>query len=111
MMVKTSNKFRENAENCLLLAEGSTNAQATIRYRRMARAWSALATEQEWLDGDPPQTDRAIDPAQTERASELAGATLDGLSDKDTSTADVTSRKSRLIDGPVQFRNSRLDSD
>ncbi|MET4294773.1 hypothetical protein ACVW1A_007834 [Bradyrhizobium sp. LB1.3] len=45
-MVKTSDKVRENAENCLQLAEGATNAQAALRYKRMAQAWSALATEQ-----------------------------------------------------------------
>ncbi|MCK1479905.1 hypothetical protein IVB27_35490 [Bradyrhizobium sp. 197] len=50
-MVKTSDKFRENAQNCLQLAEEATNAQAALRYKRMAQAWSALATEQDWLDG------------------------------------------------------------
>lgn len=78
-MVKTSDKFRENAENCVQLAEGATNAQAAIRYRRMTRAWSDLASEQDWLDGYPPQTHRSGDPEQTERASELAGPALDGL--------------------------------
>jgi hypothetical protein len=100
-MVKTSDKFRENAENCLQLAEGATNAQATLRYRRMARAWLALATEQDWLDGHP---------TQSERASELAGDAIDALSDKDASTADAKDRKSQLMDGPAEFRNSRVDN-
>ncbi|MCK1552638.1 MULTISPECIES: hypothetical protein [unclassified Bradyrhizobium] len=64
-MVKTSDKFRENAENCLQLAEGATNAQAALRYKRMAQAWSALATEQDWLDGYPGQSDRAGELAAT----------------------------------------------
>lgn len=100
-MVKNSDTFRENAENCLSLAEGAVNEQATIRYRRMARAWFALATEQDWLDGYP---------TQSERASELAGDAIDGLSDKDASTADVKDRKSHLIDGPAEFRDTRTDN-
>ncbi|MCK1341675.1 hypothetical protein ACVW1A_006631 [Bradyrhizobium sp. LB1.3] len=100
-MVKTSDKFRENAENCLQLAEGSTNAQAALRYKRMARAWSALATEQDWLDGYTIQSDQA---------GELAADAIDGLLDQDASAADVNARKSRLIDGPVEFRKSRVDN-
>lgn len=91
-----------NAENCLQLAEGATNAQAALRYKRMAQAWSALATEQDWLDGYPTQSDRA---------GELAADAIDGLRDKDASAADVKARKSRLIDGPVEFRKSRVDND
>ncbi|WP_157790616.1 hypothetical protein, partial [Bradyrhizobium japonicum] len=94
-MTKTSDKFRENAQNCLQLAEGATNAQAARRYKRMARAWSALAAEQDWLDGYPTQNDRA---------SELAGDAIDGLRDKDASAADAKARKSHLVEGPVEFR-------
>lgn len=100
-MVKTSDTFRENAENCLALAEDAANEQATVRYRRMARAWFALAAEQDWLDGYP---------TQSERASELAGDAIDGLSDKYASTADVKDRKSQLIDGPAEFRDTRTDN-
>jgi hypothetical protein len=100
-MVKTSDKFRENAENCLQLAEGTTNAQATLRFRRMARAWSALAIEADWLDGYP---------TQNERASELAGDAIDALSDKEASAADVEARKSQLMEGPAEFRASRVDN-
>jgi hypothetical protein len=91
-----------SAENCLQLADEATNAQATLRYRRMARAWSALATKQNRLDGHPTRSDRA---------SELAGDAIDGLRDKDASAADVKDRKSRLIDGPAEFRDSRMDND
>lgn len=103
-MVKISDKFRENAQNCLQLAENAKNDQTTIRYRRMAQSWSALATEQDWLDGYLTQDD-----AQTERASELAGLAIDALSDKDASTSDVKARKSHLMDGPSEFLNSRID--
>ena len=50
--MKQSNIFRENAENCLRLAERATTDQNSLRYRRMARAWRALADEQDWLDGE-----------------------------------------------------------
>jgi hypothetical protein len=83
------------------VAEGATNAQAALRYKRMARAWSELATEQDWLDGYPTQSDRA---------GELAADAIDCLLDQDASAADVKARKSRLIDGPVEFRKSRVDN-
>ncbi len=83
-MVKTSDKFRENADNCLQLAEAATNAQAALRYKRMAQAWSALATEQDWLDGYP---------AQGDRASELAADAIDELLGKDASADAAKARK------------------
>ncbi|MGY4460344.1 hypothetical protein [Bradyrhizobium sp. LB13.1] len=75
--------------------------KAALRYKRMARAWSALATEQDWLDGYTIQSDQA---------GELAADAIDGLLDQDASAADVNARKSRLIDGPVEFRKSRVDN-
>jgi hypothetical protein len=104
-MARISDKFRENAENCLHLAEGAANEQQTVRYRRMARAWLALATEQDWLDGNPGN------PTQSDRASELAADAIDSLSDKEASTADAKERKSHLIDGPAEFRDARVDND
>lgn len=55
--VKDSDTFRENAENCLQLAESTKDETKAKRYRRMAEAWLALADEQDWLDGEAP-TDR-----------------------------------------------------
>jgi hypothetical protein len=50
--MKQSIIFRENAENCMRLAERAAKEQDCLRYRRMARAWTALANEQDWLDGE-----------------------------------------------------------
>jgi hypothetical protein len=50
--MKQSDIFRENAENCLQLAEQAEGRPAYRRYLRMARAWTALAREQQWLDGE-----------------------------------------------------------
>jgi hypothetical protein len=50
--MKQSEIFRENAENCLQLAERSREAPAFRRYSRMAQAWTSLAEEQDWLDGE-----------------------------------------------------------
>ncbi|MGB3447740.1 MAG: hypothetical protein WBA48_13695 [Xanthobacteraceae bacterium] len=99
-MPKDSDAFRKNAANCLQLAEAAPDEPAAIRYRRMARAWFALATEQDWLDGHP---------TQSERATELAEGALDKLSDDDASSQDVKDRKSSLIDGPSEFRGARID--
>jgi hypothetical protein len=50
--MKQSDAFRQNADNCLQLAERAKNQPAFKRYWRMAQAWSALAHEQDWLDGE-----------------------------------------------------------
>ncbi len=50
--MKQSEIYRENAENCLQLAERSKDEPAFKRYWRMAQAWIALAHEQDWLDGE-----------------------------------------------------------
>jgi hypothetical protein len=50
--MKQSDLLRENAENCLQLAERADIQPAFRRYMRMAEAWTALANEQDWLDGE-----------------------------------------------------------
>ena len=50
--MRQSDRFRENAENCLQLAEQAADEPKLKRYRRMASAWYALAREQQWLDGE-----------------------------------------------------------
>ena len=52
--MKQSDIFRDNAENCLQLAERAEGQPAYNRYSRMADAWTALAREQDWLDGEIP---------------------------------------------------------
>jgi hypothetical protein len=51
-LLKQSEIYRDNAENCALLAESAPNGPAHQRYRRMEAAWLALADEQDWLDGE-----------------------------------------------------------
>ena len=50
--MKQSDTLRENADNCMQLAERAEGQPAFNRYVRMADAWSALADEQDWLDGE-----------------------------------------------------------
>jgi hypothetical protein len=50
--MKQSEVFRENAENCAHLAEGANSDPAVQRFKRMQAAWLALASEQDWLDGE-----------------------------------------------------------
>lgn len=52
--MKQSDIFRDNADNCLQLAERAEGQPAHKRYLRMADAWAALAHEQDWLDGEIP---------------------------------------------------------
>jgi hypothetical protein len=49
--MRQSDLFRENAQNCLQLAQNAKDEPSFQRYRRMADAWQALAKEQDWLDG------------------------------------------------------------
>jgi hypothetical protein len=57
MAMKQSDIFRENAENCLRLAESKTDEPDSKRFKRMAEAWRALADEQDWLDGESRKLD------------------------------------------------------
>lgn len=52
--MKQSDIFRNNADNCLQLAERAEGQPTYKRYSRMAEAWWALANEQDWLDGEIP---------------------------------------------------------
>ena len=52
-LMKQSEIYRQNAENCANLAEGAANEPTRQRYKRMEAAWRALADEQDWLDGEP----------------------------------------------------------
>ena len=43
------------------------------------------------------------------RAKELAGTVIDNLADSAASADDQASRKSRLLKGPEEFREARVD--
>ena len=47
--------------------------------------------------------------ARAERANEMAAKTIDGLIDAGASTEEVTNRKRRLLKGPEEFREVRVD--
>jgi hypothetical protein len=50
--MKQSDLYRENAENCMQMAEAAEGKPAYNRFKRMEAAWLALAEEQDWLDGE-----------------------------------------------------------
>ena len=50
--MKQSDVYRQNAENCLQMAEAAEGEPARNRFKRMKAAWLALAEEQDWLDGE-----------------------------------------------------------
>lgn len=56
-MAKTSDLYRQNAENCMQLAEAAKGKPSHNRYKRMEAAWRALADEQDWLDGEQIPSD------------------------------------------------------
>jgi hypothetical protein len=51
-MIKDSDIYRQNADNCFQLAEAAADKAAYKRFKRMEAAWLALAEEQDWLDGE-----------------------------------------------------------
>jgi hypothetical protein len=59
-VMKQSDHFRENAENCQRLAERASDHPAYLRYKRMEAAWLSLADEQDWLDGEMPPVAIAV---------------------------------------------------
>jgi hypothetical protein len=50
--MKQSDIYRQNAENCMQMAEAAEAEPAYNRFKRMEAAWLALAEEQDWLDGE-----------------------------------------------------------
>ena len=54
---------------------------------------------------------RLRQPSRThvERANEMAAKTIDGLVDPAASTEEVANRKRRLLKGPEEFREVRVD--
>jgi hypothetical protein len=56
--ISQSETFRKNASNCSELAEAG-KGPLQLRYKRMEQAWLALASEQDWLDGQVrPETNQ-----------------------------------------------------
>jgi hypothetical protein len=55
--MKQSDLYRQNAENCMLMAEAAKGEPAYSRYKLMELAWLALAEEQDWLDGERSTVD------------------------------------------------------
>ena len=47
--------------------------------------------------------------AQRLRASEMAGSAIDGMADSGASPVDQAGRKRRLLKGPEEFREARVD--
>jgi hypothetical protein len=52
--MKQSQQFLENAVTCSKLAERATDSVTQEHFKRAERAWRALASEQDWLDGEAP---------------------------------------------------------
>ena len=58
-MIKESDIYRQNADNCMQLAEAAQDEAAYKRFKRIEAAWLALAEEQDWLDGERSPHDPA----------------------------------------------------
>ena len=66
--MKQSDLYRQNAENCMQMAEAAQGEPAYNRYKRMEAAWLALAEEQDWLDGERSP----IDPLKKVRGYQMS---------------------------------------
>jgi hypothetical protein len=52
---------------------------------------------------------RQSNEAQRRRAREMAGSTIDAMTDATAHAEEQASRKRRLLKGPEEFRNARVD--
>ena len=52
---------------------------------------------------------RYLSPKSAEKAKLLAAKTIDGLADPEASTEEAANRKRRLLKGPEEFRDVRVD--
>jgi len=52
MKSRQSDQYRQNAHNCAEMAELAKSEPAYKRFKRMEKAWLALAEQQDWLDGE-----------------------------------------------------------
>jgi hypothetical protein len=57
----------------------------------------------------PTKEDRPKGEDQKQRAREMAGKTIDKLTDSTATSDDQASRKRRLVKGPEEFQNARRD--
>ena len=73
-MTKQSDKYRQNADNCLHMAAAAQLEADYNRYKRMEAAWRALAEEQDWLDGERPPVDAALAEKKVRRKRRASSA-------------------------------------
>ena len=66
--MKQSDLYRQNAENCMQMAEAAQGEPAYNRYKRMEAALLAFAEEQDWLDGERSP----IDPLKKVRGYQMS---------------------------------------
>ena len=64
-IMKQSQHFLENAENCAQLAERAADEPTYNRYKRMEAAWQCLAVEQDWLNGEIDQNARVSEASES----------------------------------------------
>jgi hypothetical protein len=69
-MIKQSDIYRQNADNCAQMAEAAQGEPAYNRYKRMEAAWLALAEEQDWLDGERSPIDPSEKAKRNDRQRE-----------------------------------------
>jgi hypothetical protein len=96
-----------------------TSIQLTLLPRQLAAldAWTAKHTPGSTrseairllLEQSLPGHPRAHDHRAAHKASELAAKAIDGLADKSRPAADHAQAKRRLIHGPKEFRDVRID--
>jgi hypothetical protein len=100
-----------------LLSTRSLSVSAKIR--RMRDAYLSLQANEEWLKGLPsPASIESASMGESlasrnqdnlNRARDLARNQINGSNDHSASVVENADRKNRLVDGPTEFINSRID--
>ena len=52
--MKKADELRKIADDCTKMARQTKDSPRKKRLERLAEGWDALAKNQAWLDGDPP---------------------------------------------------------
>jgi hypothetical protein len=104
-MTKESDIYRQNADNCMQLAEAAQDEATYKRFKRMEAAWLALAEEQDWLDGEQSPVDQMPGGRQRgNRTASLLLFTLHARQLPDLGRVDSPSRNS----WPAAYRSAAI---
>jgi hypothetical protein len=110
-MSKASKEFREKAAKSLRSSRKMERGKSRNLMEHVASSYKELARKEEWLEGEAERSRKRVvkSPGKKAKAAEMAGAQIDQLTDRSATDEQRASRKRRLLKGPKEFRDMRID--